>query len=82
MYLCAGYKKRAHKVPASIKVGKKRVNNIQVDHVIPVIGPEGFVDWNTFIDRLFTTKDNFQVLCKACHDAKTKDEKELRNELR
>jgi hypothetical protein len=74
-YLCAGYNKKPHKVGASIKVGKKRVNNVSVDHISPVIGPEGFVDWNTFIGRLFCTADNLQVLCKDCHDRKSKDEK-------
>jgi 5-methylcytosine-specific restriction endonuclease McrA len=29
------------------------------------------VDWNTYIVRLFVTKDQLQVLCKPCHKEKT-----------
>lgn len=49
---------------------------VQVDHIQPVVTPgEGFVDWNTFVERLFCDKDNLQVLCTACHDKKTQKEK-------
>ena len=52
---------------------------IQVDHIVPVVDPKvGFVDWDTFISRLFCNKENLQVLCKPCHLAKTKLEKEER----
>ena len=50
---------------------------VQVDHIEPIVTPsEGFVDWNTFIDRLFCERDNLQVLCKTCHSKKTKKEKQ------
>lgn len=50
--------------------------DIQVDHAEPVVDPEvGFVDWNTFIDRLFCPKENLTVLCKTCHKTKTDSEK-------
>ena len=59
-----------HDYPASM---------VQVDHVKPVVDPQaGFVDWNTFIERLFCEKENLQVLCKTCHDIKSKEEKQLR----
>jgi 5-methylcytosine-specific restriction endonuclease McrA len=49
---------------------------VQVDHIIPVIDPlTGFVDWNTYIERMFCEKSNLQVLCKDCHSIKTKEEK-------
>ena len=49
--------------------------DVEVDHIIPVVDPQvGFVDWNTFIERLFTERDNFQTLCKPCHKKKTKEE--------
>jgi 5-methylcytosine-specific restriction endonuclease McrA len=52
---------------------------VQVDHINPVVDPEiGFVDWNTFIDRLLCPKENLQVLCLACHLVKTRLEKEKR----
>jgi 5-methylcytosine-specific restriction endonuclease McrA len=49
---------------------------VQVDHKKPVVDPKrGFVDWNTYIERLFCDKKNFQVLCLECHKVKTKKEK-------
>jgi 5-methylcytosine-specific restriction endonuclease McrA len=49
---------------------------VQVDHIKPVVTPsDGFVDWNTFVERLFCDKDNLQVLCVSCHDKKTQKEK-------
>jgi hypothetical protein len=51
---------------------------VQVDHVLPVVDPgQGFVDWNTYITRLFCDKDNLTVLCLQCHHEKTKGEKEI-----
>lgn len=79
VYKCAGYKRRWHKVPVSIKVGKKRMRNIAVDHIDPVVNPTtGFVSWDNLIERLFVEKDGLQLLCKACHDEKTSDERKLR----
>lgn len=44
----------------------------QVDHIIPVVDPgQGFVDWNTYIPRMFCPKENLQLLCTKCHDIKT-----------
>lgn len=57
--------------------------NIQVDHATPVVDPEtGFVDWNTFIDRLFCPIENLTVLCKNCHENKTNQEKAVAVERR
>lgn len=60
--------------------GKKYpINEVKVDHVIPVVDPKvGFVDWNTFIDRLFCPVENLQVISKEEHDAKTKKERKER----
>lgn len=52
---------------------------VQVDHIDPVVDPKiGFVDWDTFISRLFCSEENLQVLCKGCHLLKTKLEREER----
>jgi 5-methylcytosine-specific restriction endonuclease McrA len=53
--------------------------DVEVDHISPVVDVEtGFIDWNTFIDRLFCPKENLQVLCKVCHRQKTKEERGVR----
>jgi 5-methylcytosine-specific restriction endonuclease McrA len=52
--------------------------DVEVDHIKPVIDPKkGFVSWDEYIKRLFCTEDNMQTLCKPCHLAKTKLEKEI-----
>jgi len=54
-----------------------------VDHIQPVVDPYvGFQGWDTLIERLFCEVDNLQVLCKPCHDRKTKREKEVDKERR
>lgn len=51
-------------------------SEVNVDHIDPVVDPVvGFVDWNTFIERLFCGKENLQVLCTECHTKKTNEEK-------
>lgn len=49
-------------------------SQVQIDHIEGVTDNRGFVDWNTYIDRLFCPKDNLQCLCLSCHKRKTKDE--------
>lgn len=44
---------------------------VQVDHVNPVVGEEGFQTWDIYIQRLFCEATNLQVLCSFCHLAKT-----------
>lgn len=58
---------------------KKRIRNVDVDHIDPVINPEkGFENWDTYIERLFLCgEDGMQVLCKKCHDIKTKKERAI-----
>jgi len=53
--------------------------DVQIDHIKPVVDPvKGFVNWDTFIERLFCEEKNLQVLCKKCHAVKTKEEKAKR----
>lgn len=52
------------------------LSKVYVDHVVPVVDPViGFIDWNNYIERMFCHKENLQVLCSVCHDAKTAIEK-------
>ncbi len=56
---------------------------IQLDHINPVIDEEeGFVDWNTYIERLFCDEDGFQVMCITCHSAKSFLENEIRKQVK
>jgi len=55
----------------------------QLDHVKPIVDPKvGFVDYNTFIERLLCGADNYQLLCIACHELKTSLENELRKKYK
>jgi hypothetical protein len=71
-YTCAGYMRAAHPVSNSIKVDGKRKNNIFTDHIDPV---GAHIDWNTTVERMFCEVEALQLLCKDCHDKKTKDER-------
>lgn len=50
---------------------------ISVDHIEPVISvTDGFVNWDTFIDRLgFEKPENLQRICDECHQKKTNGER-------
>jgi 5-methylcytosine-specific restriction endonuclease McrA len=57
------------------------------DHVDPVIPLEGFksgleLDLNEYVVRLFCGVDGYQILCKDCHDIKTRDENIIRKEVK
>lgn len=75
VYKCAGYKKSAHNVPVSFMRNDKRVNNIYVDHIKPVVPTTGFVSWDNTIQLLFCEDEDLQVLCYDCHNNKTSDER-------
>lgn len=48
---------------------------VEVDHIEPVVGTEGFSTWDTYIEQMFCPKENLQVVCKPCHKIKTKGER-------
>ena len=81
-YQCAGYECEPHIVTATLpanKPGGRRIDNALVDHIDPVVDPAtGFVNWDTYINRLFVEKEGLQLLCRDCHDRKTAREKEQR----
>ena len=55
----------------------------KVDHVSPFIPVESTgEDLNQHANRMFPTVEGFQVLCKPCHDTKTKGENDARREYR
>jgi 5-methylcytosine-specific restriction endonuclease McrA len=55
---------------------------IKIDHINPVVGPEGFQGWDRYIERMFVEGDGFQAVCEKCHDKKTKREAEFRKQNR
>lgn len=49
--------------------------DLQMDHIEPVVDPViGFVDLDTYVDRLFCGIEGFQGLCPSCHTSKTEAE--------
>lgn len=57
---------------------RKRVKNIFVDHIEPIIDPAiGFTTWDECIERMFCDSSNLQLLCKQCHSAKSQEEIEV-----
>lgn len=72
-------------VPPTVKdeEKRKRVNNIYVDHIDPIISPEtGFVSWDETIERMFCEIDNLALLCKKCHDIKSQEERDIATKRR
>ena len=68
-------------IPASVKVGQKRVKNVYVDHVAPIVDPEfGFTSWDEFIHALYCDSTNLQVMCLDCHSKKTAEERRISTE--
>lgn len=53
-------------------------SGVHADHIIPVVGPEGFQSWDVYIERLYCEVSGFRVLCKNCHKAVTRKEQEER----
>lgn len=51
-----------------------------VDHIFPVVEVTGFVDWNTYVSRLFCDSASLQVLCNFCHTSKSNCENTERRE--
>lgn len=62
---------------------KIKMEALRDDHIEPVRDvKDGFVDWNTFIERMYCEEENFQTICKSCHAVKTKKETEERKKWR
>ena len=58
-------------------------DKIHVDHIEPVVDIKtGFVDWNTYIERLLVGPEGLQGICVNCHDTKTTQEDMMREYYR
>ena len=63
--------------------GEFTSKDVNCDHIDPVVDPTvGFVDWNTYIKRLFIEKEGYQILCSECHNKKSAEEKKIAKEYR
>lgn len=81
-YQCACCKET---VPPTIydDIKGKRVTNIFVDHINPIVDPtKGFTTWDDFVEGTFCEADNLQLLCGKCHKAKSQEEIEVAKERR
>ena len=57
----------------------KRITNNVIDHINEVVDEkEGWVSWDSFIERLFCEKDWFQILCASCNHKKTTENNTIR----
>lgn len=82
LYECAICKEH---VPTTVYDDEKRrrVHNIVVDHIEPVVDPAvGFTTWDEYIERMFVEVDGLQLLCKKCHTIKTNEERRIAKERR
>lgn len=67
LYKCASCKKKFER------------KAIQVDHINPIVPISAWVfNWDDYIERMFCSADNLQVLCKPCHKQKTQKENKIR----
>jgi len=53
---------------------KRKRKNINADHIIPVVWPDGFTTYDDWIKRCFVPSDGFQAICRECHSKLTKAE--------
>ena len=63
-------------------LGSFRTNEINVDHIIPVVSKSGFTTFDDYIHRLFSPVENYQILCIDCHRIKSNSETTERAEER
>ncbi len=78
VYICADCKQQ---IANTIVLEGKRVKNVFVDHIRPVIDPyTGFTTWDEVIERMFCEEEHLQLLCKKCHEVKTAEERQIAKE--
>jgi hypothetical protein len=53
---------------------------VWVDHKDPVVPLDRYPDWNEYVNRLFCSPDNFEILCDDCHHMKSQAERQIRKD--
>jgi len=56
--------------------GQFQMKEVEVDHIVPAGSLKDYSDLPGFVERLFVSEDKMQTICKPCHKAKTKRDKE------
>lgn len=57
----------------------KLKNNVEVDHIIPVVSEEWFNNFHEYIERMFDEDpENYRLLCKSCHRTVTNEQNKNR----
>jgi 5-methylcytosine-specific restriction endonuclease McrA len=77
-YECMRLARKARGVYVCAKCkGEFRRSQVQRDHIVPVVGKEGFQSLDqlpSFVRNLLVRTEGYQALCRTCHKAKTKTE--------
>lgn len=58
------------------------VEEVDLDHIDPVIPLDGFDSWDGVVSRLYPEVDGWRVLCKPCHKQLTQEQNKQRKERR
>ena len=84
LYLCNECKQHVEGTVVQVEKGRrKRVNNVFVDHINPIIDPKtGFTTWDDCIENMFAEEEGLQLLCGECHDKKSMEERRITAEYR
>ena len=71
-------------VPVTVKdeEKRKRIKNIIVDHIEPVVPLTGWESWDDTVENMYCELDNLQALCRTCHNKKSLEETAQRTEHR
>lgn len=55
--------------------------DFHIDHIDPIVPLTGWVNFDSFIERLFVDESHLQLICKKpCHEEKSKRENEQRRQ--
>lgn len=70
------------------KVDKKQIRRDHIDPVVdptvgfPIVKETGEDDWNAYLKRMLVSEDKIQMICKPCHEIKSKEENKTRRDTK